>query len=100
MARGYPGKGRARKAFWRGVKSLRYRKPNNPYRHPRLRELFERGRVEAQLKPALLERVPIRGNRPQRRLEPRQERSNRNAQRPGPAWSVPPRDEFRRRQFR
>lgn len=63
MAKGYPGRKRARKAFWRGVKSTRFRVPRNPYANPRLRELFDLGRTQAQLTPALLERIPLPGNR-------------------------------------
>jgi hypothetical protein len=47
MAKGYPGRKRARKAYWTGVKSARSTRPFNPYKHPRLKELFERGRTRA-----------------------------------------------------
>lgn len=47
MAKGYPGRKRARKAYWMGIKSIRSRRGFNPYTNPRLRDLFERGRKNA-----------------------------------------------------
>jgi hypothetical protein len=44
MAKGYPSRKRTRKAFERGVKTAKTGKGFNPYRHPILKELFERGR--------------------------------------------------------
>ncbi len=44
MAKGYPSRKRTRKAFERGVKTAKTGKGFNPYRHPVLKELFERGR--------------------------------------------------------
>ena len=49
MSLGYPSKSRARRAFWRGVASARRTHARNPYRHPRLQTLWERGRARAQL---------------------------------------------------
>lgn len=60
MAKGYPGRTRAQKAFWRGVKSIKRRTPFNPYTHPRLMKLFERGREEVALNPALFDRMPVK----------------------------------------
>ena len=45
MARGYPSRKRARKAYWRGVKTARTGRGINPYRNAVLKELFERGRA-------------------------------------------------------
>lgn len=45
MAKGYPSRKRARKAYWRGVKTARTGRGINPYRNPVLKELFERGRA-------------------------------------------------------
>ena len=42
----YPSRGRAARAYQRGVESARPGSTahTNPYTHPKLRELFERGR--------------------------------------------------------
>jgi hypothetical protein len=45
MARGYPSRKRARKAYWRGVKTARTGRGINPYRNAVLKDLFERGRA-------------------------------------------------------
>jgi hypothetical protein len=45
MAKGYPSRKRARKAYWRGVKTARTGRGINPYRNSVLKELFERGRA-------------------------------------------------------
>src|SRR5262245_5793007 len=45
IAKGYPSRYRARQAFWRGVKAARTGRGMNPYKHPVLKELFERGRI-------------------------------------------------------
>src|SRR5258705_13661582 len=45
MARGYPSRKRAQKAYWRGVKTARTGRGINPYRNSVLKELFERGRA-------------------------------------------------------
>jgi hypothetical protein len=48
MAKGYPGRKRARKAYWLGVTAGRRGRPSfNPYKNPRLRVLFERGKERA-----------------------------------------------------
>ena len=47
MAKGYPSRKRARKAYWRGVKVARTGRGRNPYLHPVLKNLFERGRSKA-----------------------------------------------------
>jgi len=47
MAKGYPSRKRARKAYWRGVKVARTGRGRNPYLHPILKDLFERGRSQA-----------------------------------------------------
>ena len=44
MAKGYPSRSRARKAYMRGVKAAKTGRGMNPYRHPRLKALFDRGR--------------------------------------------------------
>jgi hypothetical protein len=45
MAKGYPSRQRARKAYWMGFDSVRKGRPKfNPYANPRLHALFERGR--------------------------------------------------------
>lgn len=43
MAKGYPSRRRARKAFERGVKTARTGRGRNPYANQVLKELFERG---------------------------------------------------------
>jgi hypothetical protein len=45
MATGYPSRKRARKAYWRGVKTAKTGRGINPYRNATLKELFERGRA-------------------------------------------------------
>jgi hypothetical protein len=45
MAKGYPSRKRARKAYWRGVKTARTGRGINPYRNAVLKELFERGKA-------------------------------------------------------
>jgi hypothetical protein len=45
MAQGYPSRKRARKAYWRGVKTARTGRGINPYRNAVLKALFERGRA-------------------------------------------------------
>jgi hypothetical protein len=47
MAKGYPSRKRARKAYWRGVKVARTGRGRNPYLHPILKDLFERGKSKA-----------------------------------------------------
>ena len=49
MSLGYPSKSRARRAFWRGVAAARRNHTRNPYLHPRLQTLWERGRARAQV---------------------------------------------------
>jgi hypothetical protein len=44
MAKGYPSRRRARKAYMRGVKAAKTGKKLNPYRNARLKVLFDRGR--------------------------------------------------------
>lgn len=44
MAKGYPSRSRARKAYMRGVKAAKTGRGLNPYRNPRLKVLFDRGR--------------------------------------------------------
>src|SRR3954469_17818677 len=44
MAKGYPSRGRARKAYMRGVKAAKTGRGLNPYRNERLKVLFDRGR--------------------------------------------------------
>jgi hypothetical protein len=43
MAKGYPSRKRARKAFERGVKTSRTGRGRNPYANDVLKELFDRG---------------------------------------------------------
>jgi hypothetical protein len=43
MAKGYPSRKRARKAFERGVKTSRTGRGRNPYANKVLKELFDRG---------------------------------------------------------
>lgn len=43
MAKGYPSRKRARKAFERGVKTSRTGRGRNPYANKVLKELYERG---------------------------------------------------------
>ncbi|HYE19290.1 MAG TPA: hypothetical protein VEA69_12645, partial [Tepidisphaeraceae bacterium] len=47
MAKGYPGRKRARKAFWTGVKAAKRPRPFNPYKNETLKELFELGKRKA-----------------------------------------------------
>ena len=54
MAKGYPSRKRARKAYWRGVKVARTGRGRNPYLHPILKDLFERGRTKAPARGAPL----------------------------------------------
>ena len=44
MAKGYPSRSRARKAYMRGVKAAKTGRGLNPYRNGRLKVLFDRGR--------------------------------------------------------
>ena len=44
MAKGYPSRSRARKAYMRGVKAAKTGRGLNPYRNERLKVLFDRGR--------------------------------------------------------
>ena len=44
MAKGYPSRSRARKAYMRGVKAAKTGRGLNPYRNARLKVLFDRGR--------------------------------------------------------
>ena len=44
MAKGYPSRNRARKAYMRGVKAAKTGRGLNPYRNARLKVLFDRGR--------------------------------------------------------
>jgi hypothetical protein len=44
MAKGYPSRSRARKAYLRGVKAAKTGRGINPYRNARLKDLFDRGR--------------------------------------------------------
>jgi hypothetical protein len=45
MAKGYPSRHRAQKAYWRGVKTATTGRGMNPYRNPFLKKLFERGKL-------------------------------------------------------
>jgi hypothetical protein len=45
MAKGYPSRHRAQKAFWRGVRVATTGRGINPYRNPFLKKLFERGKL-------------------------------------------------------
>jgi hypothetical protein len=45
MAKGYPSRSRARKAYMRGVKAAKTGRGLNPYRNERLKVLFDRGRA-------------------------------------------------------
>lgn len=70
MAKGYPGRQRAQKAFWRGVKSTTRKNAFNPYTQPKLKQLFDRGRAEAALNPGLMQKLPVQF-RPKPRAAPR-----------------------------
>jgi hypothetical protein len=66
MAKGYPSRKRARKAYWRGVKVAKTGRGMNPYRHPVLKELFDRGRLTAPTRgipPAVMRPKPVTGPR-------------------------------------
>ena len=52
MAKGYPSRQRARKAYWRGVKTAKTGRGMNPYQHPILHALFERGLTTTPNTPA------------------------------------------------
>lgn len=83
MSLGYPSKSRARRAFWRGVASARRNHTRNPYRHPRLQVLWERGRARAQLDSTLVAPVRPRPTAP-RKVRPRATDPRRSIPRPRP----------------
>ncbi|HEY7117213.1 MAG TPA: hypothetical protein VH475_11525 [Tepidisphaeraceae bacterium] len=45
MSRGYPGRKRATKAYWKGVEAGKRGRRYNPYGNARLKTLFDAGRL-------------------------------------------------------
>jgi hypothetical protein len=66
MAKGYPSRHRAQKAFWRGVKTAKTGRGINPYRNEYLKKLFERGKLNPAAVPPPQFAPKPKPNRPTR----------------------------------